>query len=75
MCSLRDLSFLIYGLKSVLFFSLYVGATVLELPHVCLRERLHYAFATVFCVCFDVRYPFLSTRPSWFNVEIATVCM
>ena len=56
-------------------FSLYVGKTVLEFPHVCSRGRLLFVVATFFCVCFGVGYRFFSTRPTWLHVETVRVWM
>jgi hypothetical protein len=41
-------------LRAGLFFSLYVGVGVFNFPHVWLREKLCFAFATFFCARFGV---------------------
>jgi hypothetical protein len=56
-----------------LFFALYVGKMVLTVPQDCLREKLDFATAMFFSVCFDVGYAFFSTRPAWLYVENGAV--
>jgi hypothetical protein len=56
-----------------LFFGLYVGVTILNFSQDCRRIKLCCAVTLFFSICFDVRYAFLVTRPTWPYVETASV--